>query len=292
MAETNLRQATAKAFAEGIVSEKDLKVVTEEGKTSIKGSVTIKTSEFNFIRYNVQVGEKTKEGKDNKAYAGIQTVMDEYKSIAEVGEEEADKVRVTGDLNIYTGQNGVVVGYKSNFFNRIKNPDEFEPKTEFAVEMFISSIVPEVNTEGDETGRVIVSGWVPTYAGVEPLKLYAEGEVASEVESSFEPGQTVEFYGEMVNSRVETVRDIPVKIGKPRKEVKTTYKNELVINGASEVYEEGVTTEKPYDADTIKAAIQERENKLAEAKEKAKNGNKPATTQKPSAAAKGRSLGF
>lgn len=292
MAETNLRQATAKAFAEGIVSEKDLKVVTEEGKTSIEGSVTIKTSDVNFIRYNVKVGEKTKEGKDNKAYAGIQTVMNEYKSIAEVGEEEADKVRVTGDLNIYTGQNGVVVGYKSNFFNRIKNPDEFEPKTEFTVEMFISSITPEVNTEGDETGRIIVNGWVPTYAGVEPLKLYAEGEIAAAVENTFEPGQTVEFYGEMVNNRVETVREIPVAIGKPRKEVKTTYKNELVINGASEAYEEGVTTEKPYDADTIKAAIQERENKLAEAKEKAKNGNKPATAQKPSAAARGRAVTF
>lgn len=292
MAETNLRQATAKAFAEGIVSEKDLKVVTEEGKTSIEGSVTIKTSDINFIRYNVKVGEKTKEGKENKAYAGIQTVMNEYKTIAEVGEEEADKVRVTGDLNIYTGQNGVVVGYKSNFFNRIKNADEFEPKTEFTLEMYINSIAPEVNTEGDETGRIIVTGWVPTYSGVEPVKLYAEGDIAAAVESTFEPGQTVEFFGEMVNNRVETVREIPVAIGKPRREVKTTYKNELVINGASEAYEEGVTTEKPYDADTIKAAIQERENKLAEAKEKAKNGNKSATEAKPSGAAKNRKLGF
>ena len=293
MAETNLRQANAKAFAEGIVSEIDLKEVTEDGKKRVEGTVTVKTSDTNFIRYNVKVNEKTKNGGDNKTYAGIQTVMNEYKSIAEVGEEEADKVRVSGDLNIYTGQNGVVVGYKSNFFNRIKNADEFEPKAEFSVEVFISSIVPETTTDGEETGRLLINGWVPVYdSGIEPVKLVAEGDVAAAVESMFEPGQTVEFYGEMINSRVETVREIPVAIGKPRREVKTTYKNELVITGASEAYEEGVSAEKPYEADTIKAAIQERENKLAEAKAKAQSGSKPAVQQKPSGSSKGSTLGF
>lgn len=289
---TNLRQANAKALGEGIVSEIDLKEVVEEGKKRIEGSVTVKTGDTNFLRYNVKVNEKTKDGGENKTFAGIQTVMNEYKSIATVGEEEADKVRVGGDLNIYTGQNGVVVGYKSNFFNRVKNLDEFEPKAEFTLEMYISSIAPEVNTDGEETGRVVVNGWVPTYNGIEPVKLYAEGDVAAAVDSMFEPGQTVEFYGEIINSKVEKITEIPVAIGKPRRKVETSYKNELVITGASEAYEEDVSAEKPYDADTIKAAIQERENKLAEAKAKAQSGQKAAPAAKPSAAAKGRSLGF
>lgn len=292
MAETNLRQANAKVNAEGIVSEKDLKVVTEEGKTRIEGSVTIKTSDINFLRYNVRVNEKTNDGKDNKTYAGITTVMNEYKSIAEVGEEEADKVRVSGDLNVFTGQNGTSVGYRGNFFNRLKNPDEFEPKAEFSVEVFISSIVPEVTGDGEETGRVVVNGWVPTYSGIEPIKLYAEGDVAAAIDSMFEPGQTVEFYGEVVNNKIEKITEIPVAIGKPRRKVETTFKNELVITGASEAYEEGVSAEKPYEAETIKAAIQERENKLAEAKAKAQSGSKPAPAAKPSGAKSGRTLGF
>ena len=83
--QTNLRQSNAKVNCEGIVSEKDLKVVTEEGKTRIEGSVTIKTDDTNFVRFNVRVNEKTNAGAENRTYTGIETVMNEYKSIAEAG---------------------------------------------------------------------------------------------------------------------------------------------------------------------------------------------------------------
>ena len=236
---TNLRQSNLKAISEGIVSEIDLKEVTEDGKKRIEGSVTVKTDDVNFIRYNVKVNEKTAAGTDNKTYAGIQTVMNEYKSIAQVGEEEADRVRVSGDLNIFTGAMDRVtrIGYKSNFFNRLKNPDEMEQKAEFVAEVFISSITPEVNKDGEDTGRINVKGWTVTFAGVEPITLVAEGEIASAVDSTFEPGQTVEFYGDIINNRIEKITEIPVAIGKPRTKTETSYKNELIITGASEAYE-------------------------------------------------------
>ena len=293
MAETNLRQTNAKAFVEGVVSEKDLKVVTEEGKNKITGHLTVKTSDVNFIKFNVNVNEKTKNNTDNKTYAGIQTVMNEYKSIAEVGEEEATRVKVSGDISPFTGKNGEkIVSYKSNFFNRLKADEELEPKAEFSIELFISGINPEIDAEGVETGRTIVSGWMPTYNGIEPIDLVAEGEVAQAVDSGFEVGQTVEFYGEIINNRIETVTEIPVKIGKPRKKVTVEIKNDLIITGASEAYEEGITPELPYEADTIQAAIQERANRLEEEKAKAQSGAKPTTNAKPSGAARGRSLGF
>jgi len=292
--QTNLRQANAKAFVAGVVSEKELKVVTEEGKTKITGYIVVKTSDVNFIRFNVNVNEKTKSGATNNCYAGIQTVMNEYKSVAEVGEEEATEVRVTGEISPFTGRNGEkVISYKSNFFNRLKNGEGLEPKAEFAIEVFISSINPELTTEGEETGRTVVSGWLPTYNGIEPIELVAEGEVAQAIDSGFEPGQTVEFYGEVVNNRIETVTEIPVKIGKPRKKVTVEIKNDLVINGASEAYEKDITSELPYEADTIKAAIQERENRLVEAKAKAQSGSGGSVgSVKPSGKVKGRTLGF
>ena len=174
----------------------------------------------------------------------------------------------------------------------MKADEELESKAEFSVEVFISGINPELDTEGVETGRTVVSGWVPTYNGIEPIDLVAEGEVAQAVDSGFEPGQTVEFYGDIINNRIETVTEIPVKIGKPRKKVSVEFKSNLIITGASEAYEEGITPELPYVAETIEAAIQERKNKLEEAKAKAQSGAKPNGNAKPSGAAHGRSLGF
>ena len=122
--------------------------------------------------------------------------------------------------------------------------------------------------------------------------MVAEGEVAQAVDSGFEPGQTVEFYGDIINNRIETVTEIPVKIGKPRKKVSVEFKSDLIITGASEAYEEGITPELPYVAETIEAAIQERNNKLEEAKVKAQSGAKTNGNAKPSGAAHGRSLLF
>ena len=293
MAETNLRQASAKVLVRGVVSEKDLKVVTEDGKTKITGHITVKTSDVNFVKFNVNVNAKTNAGADNKTYAGIQTVMNEYKSIAEVGEEGATRVNVSGDISPFIGKNGEkIVSYKSNFFNRLKADEELEAKAEFSVELFISGISPELDTEGVETGRTIVSGWMPTYNGIEPVDLVAEGEVAQAIDSGFEVGQTVEFYGDVINNRIETVTEIPVKIGKPRKKVSVEIKNDLIITGASEAYEEGITPELPYEADTIQAAIQERANRLEEAKAKTQSGVKTNSNTKPSGAAHGRTLGF
>lgn len=293
-AETNLRQSEAKVAVVGILAEKDMKIETkEDGNSVLSGTIVLKIDEFNSVRFGVYANALTKDKNPNSVFVGLKTVMDEYKSIAEVGEEAADRIAVTkGDINLFTGKDGKTnVGFKSNFFNRIKKIENFEPRAEFSVEMYISGMVNEIDKEQNETGRLLVKGWVPTYNGIEPITLIAPDDVASAVSDSFEPGQTVAFYGEIINNKIEIRREIPVKIGKPRVEVETKYKNELLITGASEAYEEGVTKEKPYDTATIKAAIQERENKLEEAKNKANNAQ-PAPAAKPSGAARNRTLGF
>lgn len=293
--ETNLRQAEAKVRVTGYVSDIALEEKTEEGKKKVVGSITVKASDTNFIQFNVNVNEKKKDGTENKTYAGIKTVMDEYKSIEKNGIDEADIIHVTGDINPFRSQNtgAEIIGYKSNFFNRLKNRDEFSSdnpdNAEFSIELFIKSIVPEVNSDGEETGRVVVNGWLPTYNGIEPVALIAPDEdgVADAISSTFEAGQTVMFFGNVLNTRTTTTKEIPVAIGKPRIEKKTVYKNELIITGASQAYEEDVTQNPPYDADSIKAAIQERENEIAA--QKNNNSNKSTPSGK---AHGGRTLGF
>lgn len=302
--DTNLRQATAKANTVGWVEQKDLqfyKVVNDEDKEcnsedeadGIKGSITVKISDTDSVRYDVKVAKKTKAGTDNKAYAGIRTVKETYKSIKDFGLEEADKVHVSGDFNMYANINSgeEVIRYKSNFFNRINisAEEEFTPKAEFEIEMFIKSLIEEVDKEGEATGRLKVTGWVPVYGGIEPVTLIAPDNIAGAVDSSFNPGQTVTFYGDIINSKVVKITEIPVVIGKPKTKTETTYKNELIITGASEAYEEDVTPEKPYDENVIKAAIAERDAKIAERKAKQ---SQSTNKTKPSGAAKGRTLGF
>lgn len=283
MAETtNLRQATSKLSVEGILAESTLEEVTKDGKTSIRGNVVIQTTPENQITVNVFINKLTNAGTENKAYKGIETVMNNYKSIAEVGIDEATKVRITGgqvEPNTYYDNQGMEhsnVRYRSNFFSSLKATEELEPKADFEIEMYINSIVPEIKDE-EETGRVIVNGIVPLYSGCEVIKLIATNEEidglnwAEAISDSYEPGQTGRFYGKIVNEKIPVVKKIPMLGGAVREEVSYKYNNGLLITGASNPYDE----EDPnaYSLDAIKKGMAERELALAEKKKKAMEKN-------------------
>lgn len=245
----------------------------------------MQTGDINFVTFRVYVNEKKNDGTDNGCYAGIETVMREYQSIAKVGKDAATRVTVTnGQIRprSYVGKDKQVhvgVSYQTMFFNRYDgDPEKFEPRAWFEVEMAIASITPELYTsgenKGEETGRAIVKGWVPTYSGIEPMTLVAPAEdgIAEAILDDYTPNQTVKFYGDIVNSRAEITKEIPVKIGKPRFEKKTIYKNEMIITNASDAYGEDseTPTPEPYDIGAISQAITDREVRLEEEKAKAK----------------------
>ena len=119
--DTNLRQADAKVTVAGIVSDKKLEMTTKDGVRTIEGTLTIKTADTNFVQMRVRCSDKKKDGSENKTFAGVMTVMNEYKSIADVGEDEADRVRASGQINVFRSNNNgnEIVSYTSNFFNRI-----------------------------------------------------------------------------------------------------------------------------------------------------------------------------
>lgn len=282
---TNLRQADTKVEVVGIVSENTLEESVRDGKKVISGDITVQTGDINFVTFRVYVNEKKNDGTDNGCYAGIETVMREYQSIAKVGKDAATRVTVTnGQIRprSYVGKDKQVhvgVSYQTMFFNRYDgDPEKFEPRAWFEVEMAIASITPELYTsgenKGEETGRAIVKGWVPTYSGIEPMTLVAPAEngIAEAILDDYTPNQTVKFYGDIVNSRAEITKEIPVKIGKPRFEKKTIYKNEMIITNASDAYGEDseTPTPEPYDIGAISQAITDREVRLEEEKAKAK----------------------
>lgn len=295
---TNLRQANTKATAVGLLTDKKLEIKTDpkDGEKHIEGTVTVKTSDKNFVTFSVYSKEKKKNGEENKAYAGLVTVMNEFQSVADVG-DNADYIRVNGQLNPYRGQNGnEIVGYRASFFNRIRNVETIEPEACFETEMFIQSIVPEMGKDADgemtETGRLRITGWVPTYNGIEPVDLIVPEDLADACENTYEPGQTVEFYGDIINNSIEETIEKPVAFGKPKKEVRRTYVNELIVTGGSDAYEDEEGDHVPYDADAIKGAIADRNAAIEEAKNKAKSGSTGNMSRgaAPSGRAHGRTL--
>lgn len=293
---TNLRRAHTKATAVGLLTDKKLEIKTDPktGEKHIEGTVTVKTSDKNFVTFTVYSKEKKNDKTDNKTYAGLVTVMNEFQSVVDAG-DNADYIRVNGQLNPYRGQNGnEIIGYRGSFFNRIRNVENIEPEATFEVEMFIQSIVPEMGKDADgemsETGRLKISGWVPTFNGIEPVDLIVPEDLASACEDTYEPGQTVEFYGDIINNSIEETIEKPVAFGKPKKEVRRTYINELIVTGGSEPYEDEEGDRVPYDKDAINGAIAERNTEIEEAKNKAKNGSSGAGNARPSGARHGRTL--
>lgn len=295
--DTNLRQADAKVTVAGIVSDKKLEMTTKDGVRTIEGTLTIKTADTNFVQMRVRCADKKKDGSENKTFAGVMTVMNEYKSIADVGEDEADRVRASGQINLFRSNNNgnEIVSYTSNFFNRIKANQEFEPKAEFEIEMYIKSLVPEMNKDGEETGRYKIVGWVPTFNGIEPLDLIVPEELADQVSNIYEPKQTARFYGNIVQNVTYETIERPMAFG-VKKETKANFINELVVTGGSPVYD---ATDKdevveggnqiPYDPTVIQAAIDERDRLIKEGQNKPKTSTNNA---KPSGASRGRQLGW
>ena len=296
--QTNLRQADAKVSVCGIVSDKKLEMKTENGVRTIEGTITIKTSDTNFVQMRVRCADKKKDGSENKTFTGVMTVMNEYKSIADDGADEADRVRTSGQINLFRSNNNgnEIVSYTSNFFNRIKPNQDYEPKAEFEVEMYIKTLVPEINKDGEETGRYKIVGWIPTFNGIEPLELFVPEELADVVSNTYEPKQTARFYGEIVQNVTYETIERPMAFG-VKKETKANFINELVVTGGSPAYnaetEEEVVkggNQIPYNPDTIQAAIEERDRRIKEEQNKPKTNT--ANNTKPSGASRGRTLGW
>ena len=296
--QTNLRQADAKVTVAGIVSDKKLEMKTENGVRTIEGTITIKTSDTNFVQMRVRCADKKKDGTENKAFAGVMTVMNEYKSIADDGTDEADRVRTSGQINLFRSNNNgnEIVSYTSNFFNRIKPNQDYEPKADFEVEMYIKTLVPEINKDGEETGRYKIVGWIPTFNGIEPLELFVPEELADVVSNTYEPKQTARFYGEIVQNVTYETIERPMAFG-VKKETKANFINELVVTGGSPAYDAETEEEVvkggnqiPYNPDTIQAAIEERDRRIKEEQNKPRTNT--ANNAKPSGASRGRQLGW
>lgn len=243
---------------QGILSEINIKPGSFEKNgqkvETLGGNIRVKTSQvMNGEKVDLDIpvhmfSTKYKnDGGINPAYEAIERVMKEYKSIAAVGEEEADRIGVfvgsdkrKGDaikMNEYYGANGQLIAFPritANFISKLSK-DNYTPEATFSMVFFIKSIAPEVDSEGIETGRIKVEGCPVTYGDkVELIPMYSVNEaVGSTIESRWSVGDTVRATG-YLKFASETINRVEEQdFGEQTVRSFTRSISELLISGGS-----------------------------------------------------------
>ena len=303
-----LKQAENSVKIEGILSEIDLKTgsTVKNGKTVdyIGGSIKVRVNQIlNGANTELDIpvfmfANKLKnDGGPNPAYASIERVMNEYVSIAAGGMEAADRVRITNAnirMNEYYGQTGNLNSYpriNASFVTKVTDLTKFAPEATFSAVFMIAAMGYETDKDGVQIdNKFKIRGILPQYGGkVDVIDFYAvTPSVIDAVSSYWSEKDTVKINGKLNFTSVVEEKMVEVDFGEPRMERFTKSVSELIITGGTQTPLEG---DFAFDEDEINAALKERQARLAEMKEKAKekDGKKSA----PAAAKKGFSdLGF
>lgn len=305
-----LKQAENSVKIEGILSEIDLKtgISNKNGKTSeyIGGAIKVRVNQIlNGVETELDIpvhmfANKLKnDGNPNPAYASIERVMNEYVSIAAGGIDKADRIRITNGnirMNEYYGQTGNLNSYpriNASFVTKLTDLTKYSPEATFSAVFVIGSMGYDTDKDGVEIeNHYKIRGILPQYGGVVDVVdfLATSPNVISAVSSYWNQGDTVKINGKLNFTSTTEEKMVEVDFGEPRMERRTVTVSELVITGGSQTPLEG---DFAYDADEIKAALADRQARLAKAKEEAKNKNKGAGKPGSAPAKKGFSdLGF
>ena len=284
--QTKLKPAINEFKIEGILSEKDLEVKQFGKDKIVTGKLKIKTDEHSEHIVDVYAGEKTKNGTDNPAYKGLLTVMNDYNAIADVGKDNADKVRITSgqigrnEYYIGSGELRSYIKYSTMYVNRVRENEVFEPHATFEIETYITGIYPEIKDD-EETGRIIIKGLTPVYGKsvIVPLDFIIEANNTNAIdfiEQEYEVGDTVKLYGKVINSLIVEKTVEAMAFGEDIEKIKKTTVRELVVTSGTYPYEEEMPNY--YTKEIIQKALVERESYLKEMKEKNENKNKTKNT--------------
>lgn len=171
--------------------------------------------------------------------------------------------------NSFLSKTGTVINdwrLDTNFLNEARASDE--EGAQFKVTGTVVGINPELDKQGDETGRLFVKICLIGYAGrANVIEFVAKDAVAEHIERNWEKGYTVKIIGKVVATHavIEVKEDLGV--GDAQISHKTISKRELLITGCSEG---ALDDSESFDPDDIKVALDERKAYLATLTEKPK----------------------
>lgn len=265
--------------------------VSSSGKPYVRGTAMIKVDqeingkmEENIIPVKMFAMKNKSDGSDNPMYDRIMGYKNSLTSLA-AAEDESDASRITItnakiEENAWfdAKSNFVRSGYQisANFINKAKESDAEKATFEFSG--VVGKMRPEVDREGNETGRTVVDfiviNWGPK---ANKIELIADGSAAEFIQAHWEQQDTVRVTGRInMSYKIDTFKE-EQGFGEPIIRTKTVSKKELVITGGSPA---GLPEDQSYDADSISQLIAKRKEEhdaLATKQPASKNSikNKP-----------------
>ena len=310
MVETTLKALKNEVNVIGRVKEVNLEEgTTRDGKENIKGNVIVLVEEnvngevrSHDIRVRVYSNKFKRDGNVNGLFSGYETVMNEYKSIADTGNKhEADLVHVQGtlELNEFIGQDGSKHSnnqVSAKFFNRITTDDVKKrkgPKATATLEAVVEGIKDSLDSEGLPTGAKELSGFNVDFFGslrdnsrpIVPFKAVVPEALADAFDGLYDVGDTGKFTLKINNyaeeASAEEVEEEVSGFGNTEelKDVKRNFVNNLEVIGGTEAYNNG----REYDEEQIKEAKEWRQKAL----DKLEEGFVPSSTPSDNAFGEG-----
>ena len=228
----------------------------------------------------------TNAGNENPAYANLADIIDNGKSIAAVGAEDADCVRVTGAriaMQEYYTPDGRFVSFPSvngSFINVVKRGD-MEPKAKAEIEMVVQSMKHLTDKEGIETGALQINGITVGYGEYTDIIPFVTSnpKYVAAIEASYSEGDIMKVVACLnFSSRTEKSYE-EVAIGEPIERVRTINVSDLVIASVAP----SNLSDGDIDSADLQACLAKRTARIEAAREKAnakKNGDRNKNTEK------------
>lgn len=294
-----------------VVSGTLLGLDLREGKSApSKGSKPYRSVKST-IRVNQTFGGKTevseipldfiamkhkKDGSDNPVYETLGKYATEYKTAQRDGIENATMVNVNGrrgngtlSENMFaSAQNPETVvsnwSVGASFLNELRNaaPGNGGECATFDIEIFILNLDREINSAGEETGRLKIRGGVVKYGRkLDCLDFFVENPSAIDyIERNFNVNDTAHFVGRLRYTSETVSYESENTWGESIPQTTTKKKRELIITGPGVGCESGpYDEERSYNPEDIRVLVADRnalkEQKKMEARSKA---SKPAAS--------------
>lgn len=234
------------------------------------------------IPVSMFAAEYTNSGGLNPGWKSIQDLKC-CATVQEAGLADAATVRFTGvslrENAFITRQGMLIDGWQLNasFASEVKMSDV----ASFNMDIFIMDMRPEIDRDGDETGRLIVKGGIVQYGGkLDVIEFIVEApESVDYIERNWNPNDTVNVRGRIrVTSIEEKTSGSDSSWGEDVPDTTTRFVRELIITKGDD---EGKEEEFAYDPMEIKKGFNVRKANLEQLQIDAKNKvtSKPATTQ-------------